>query len=133
MRARAMSTLGGTMRIGVFVGPFLGAALMHFMGLPGAYLIAIAMMLGTGVLSFLIPDIEPRQRSASTEPDAKPKMTRIARSHARVFLTLGMGILLVSALRAARQIDRKSTRLLQSLMRISYAVFCLKKKKKQQS
>src|SRR3546814_10433029 len=91
MRARAMSTLGGTMRIGVFVGPFLGAALMHFMGLPGAYLIAIAMMLGTGVLSFLIPDIEPRQRSASTEPDAKPKMTRIARSHARVFLTLGMG------------------------------------------
>src|SRR3546814_2256305 len=99
MRARAMSTLGGTMRIGVFVGPFLGAALMHFMGLPGAYLIAIAMMLGTGVLSFLIPDIEPRQRSASTEPDAKPKMTRIARSNARVFLTLGMGILLGSALR----------------------------------
>src|SRR3546814_1026733 len=27
--------------------------------------------------------------------------------------------------------DRKSTRLNQSLMRISYAVFCLKKKKKQ--
>src|SRR3546814_6776659 len=27
------------------------------------------------------------------------------------------------------RIDRKSTRLLQSLMRISYAVFCLKKKK----
>src|SRR3546814_6409938 len=29
---------------------------------------------------------------------------------------------------AARRQDRKSTRLLQSLMRISYAVFCLKKK-----
>src|SRR3546814_5660597 len=28
----------------------------------------------------------------------------------------------------AKQKDRKSTRLLQSLMRISYAVFCLKKK-----
>src|SRR3546814_6232714 len=27
--------------------------------------------------------------------------------------------------------DRKSTRLIQSLMRISYAVFCLKKKKQQ--
>ena len=26
MRARALSTLGGTLRIGVFVGPFLGAA-----------------------------------------------------------------------------------------------------------
>src|SRR3546814_3732685 len=33
--------------------------------------------------------------------------------------------------RILRKIDRKSTRLeLQSLMRISYAVFCLKKKKK---
>src|SRR3546814_10265023 len=31
--------------------------------------------------------------------------------------------------RAARSQDRKSTRLNQSLMRISYAVFCLKKKK----
>src|SRR3546814_3223145 len=30
-------------------------------------------------------------------------------------------------------IDRKSTRLIKSLMRISYAVFCLKKKKKHQS
>src|SRR3546814_5401797 len=29
------------------------------------------------------------------------------------------------------QLDRKSTRELQSLMRISYAVFCLKKKKNQ--
>src|SRR3546814_9048023 len=29
----------------------------------------------------------------------------------------------------ARGVDRKSTRELQSLMRISYAVFCLKKKK----
>src|SRR3546814_2422237 len=31
---------------------------------------------------------------------------------------------------AITAIDRKSTRLIQSLMRISYAVFCLKKKQK---
>src|SRR3546814_1790842 len=31
---------------------------------------------------------------------------------------------------AAAELDRKSTRLNQSLMRISYAVFCLKKKKR---
>lgn len=151
LRARAMSTLGGTMRIGIFVGPFLGAALMHFMGLPGAYVVAIAMMIGTGVLAYSIPDIEPTQyqkdkdcsagkkeaaldnsaapagtvpnmgtngtttngiasnstttNSTNAKPNAKPRMLSIARSHARVFLTLGVGgIMLVSALRAARQI-----------------------------
>src|SRR3546814_3457709 len=35
----------------------------------------------------------------------------------------------VSARAPITSLDRKSTRLLQSLMRISYAVFCLKKKK----
>src|SRR5690606_23192454 len=37
MRARALSTLGGTMRVGLFIGAFAGAALMHFIGLPGDY------------------------------------------------------------------------------------------------
>ena len=36
-RARARSTLGGTNRIGVFIGPFVGAAVMHFFGIGGAY------------------------------------------------------------------------------------------------
>src|SRR3546814_3174978 len=48
MRARALSTLAGTMRIGVFVGPFAGAALIHFMGLQGAYWVAVVAMAGAG-------------------------------------------------------------------------------------
>ncbi len=36
-RARALSTLGGVMRIGLFIGPFLAAALIHAMGIGGAY------------------------------------------------------------------------------------------------
>jgi MFS family permease len=35
MRARALSTLGGTMRIGVFLGPFLGAGATALWGLSG--------------------------------------------------------------------------------------------------
>jgi MFS family permease len=103
MRARAMSTLGGTMRIGVFIGPFLSAALMHFMGLPGAYCVAIVGMLGTGVLSYAIPELEDRQKLKSRASDA-PKMFHIARSHLGVYSTLGLGIMMVSALRTARQI-----------------------------
>ena len=42
MRARALSTLGGTLRVGMFVGPFLGAGAMQLWGLPGAYYVSLA-------------------------------------------------------------------------------------------
>ncbi|MEO6959193.1 MAG: MFS transporter [Burkholderiaceae bacterium] len=103
MRARAMSTLGGTMRIGIFVGPFLGAALMHFMGLPGAYWVAIIAMLSAGLLSFAIPELENRQQSSAGQ-STPTKLIHVARTHLKVFATLGFGILLVSALRSSRQI-----------------------------
>lgn len=48
MRARALSTLGGTNRIGVFIGPFAGAAMIHFIGLDGAYWVAAVAISGSG-------------------------------------------------------------------------------------
>lgn len=103
LRARALSTLGGTHRIGMFAGPFASAAAMHFMGMAGAYWVAIIAMIGAGTLSFSVPEFE-------LTPDKgaglaiKPKMATMAVTHAKVYLTLGVGILLISAMRAARQI-----------------------------
>jgi len=102
-RARALSTLGGTTRIGTFIGPFAGAALIHFMGLQGAYWVAVIAMAGAGVIAHLAPDMTPADRShAAAQP--KPRVLDVARAHRRVFLTLGLGILLVSAVRASRQV-----------------------------
>src|SRR4051812_49554134 len=63
--------------------------------------------------------------------------TTLFRSHLLLFggaslSTLGAMILLMEGASAAREVrpDRKSTRLNSSHMSISYAVFCLKKKKK---
>ena len=103
MRARALSTLAGTMRIGVFVGPFAGAALIHFMGLQGAYWVAVVAMAGAGVIAYLAPDMSAPGRGGDTAA-AKPRVLDVARQHSRVFLTLGLGILLVSAVRASRQV-----------------------------
>lgn len=103
LRARALSSLGGSMRIGVFIGPFAAAALMHFMGLAGAYCVAIVAMIGAGLISFIVPDLV-LERRANITPSAKPSIVRIARSHMKVFFTLGVGILLVSAMRASRQV-----------------------------
>ncbi|NYT84120.1 MFS transporter [Pollutimonas harenae] len=103
MRARAFSTLGGTQRMGMFIGPFAAAGLMHFIGLNGAYLVAIVALLGAGALSFVLPELQPRaEDSAVAQP--RPRMATIAAEHKRVFLTLGLGCMLIAAMRASRQV-----------------------------
>ncbi len=104
LRARAMSTLGGTTRIGTFIGPFAGAAFIHYMGLSGAYLIAaIAMMLG-GILAWWSPELEARPEHTA-EPGARgPTMLDILRSHYKVLSTLGLGVMLIAVLRSSRQV-----------------------------
>ncbi|RZS84535.1 MFS transporter [Pigmentiphaga kullae] len=102
MRARALSTLGGTNRIGVFIGPFAGAAMIHFVGLDGAYWVAAVAIAGAGLIAWLAPEMTGESHAATAR--AKPRVQDIARDHAKVFLTLGLGILLVSALRSSRQV-----------------------------
>jgi len=103
LRARALSTLGGTTRIGVFVGPFAGAALIHGMGLDGAYWVAVAAMVGAGLIAVLAPDMDGK--AATAAPGSTPLgMRHLVRSHGSVYLTLGVGVMLVSALRASRQV-----------------------------
>ncbi|HLS51588.1 MAG TPA: MFS transporter, partial [Burkholderiaceae bacterium] len=103
LRARAMSTLGGTMRIGLFIGPFVGAGFMHFMGLSGAYIAAIVALIGTGILSFAIPDLPSTSATQSTTRK-KPALSQLAKTHSRTYLTLGSACALVAAIRACRQI-----------------------------
>ncbi len=74
MRARAMSTLGGTMRVGLFAGPFMAAGFIHLLGLQGAYWAAILALLGAGILAFSVPDLEPRDRTAQTVPGGTFRM-----------------------------------------------------------
>lgn len=103
MRARALSTLAGSMRIGVFIGPFAGAALIHVIGLQGAYWVALVAMLGVGAIALVLPDLKQHPVQDAV-PSTKPTLAGLMRGHARVFLTLGLGVLLVSALRASRQV-----------------------------
>src|SRR5690606_34380141 len=103
MRARAFSTLGGTQRMGMFIGPFAAAGVMHFIGLNGAYLVAIVALLAAGALSYILPELQPRADSPSAA-QPRPRMAAIAVEHKRVFLTLGLGCMLIAAMRASRQV-----------------------------
>ncbi|MDR6505140.1 MFS transporter [Arthrobacter oryzae] len=103
-RARALSTLGGVSRIGIFIGPFAGAGVMQFAGISGAYWVGVAAMAAAAILSVTIPDLPAVSGLGAGHRGPEPTMRGIARSHAGVFLTVGAGILLLSALRASRQV-----------------------------
>lgn len=101
-RARALSTLGGVMRIGMFIGPFLSAAAVHVYGLQAAYAIGMVAVLGAAILGGQLPDLQPASLPPGQSPPASTILSTV-RDHRRVFLTLGIGVILVSAVRASRQ------------------------------
>jgi MFS family permease len=103
-RARALSTLGGVSRIGVFVGPFVGAAAMQFAGIAGAYWVGVVGMGAAAVLAVTIPDLVVPPAPDGGHKGPEPTLRNVAAAHGGVFLTLGVGILLLSALRASRQV-----------------------------
>ncbi|MEV4987969.1 MFS transporter [Pseudarthrobacter sp. LMD1-1-1.1] len=103
-RARALSTLGGVNRIGVFIGPFAGAAVMQFFGIAGAYWVGVVAMAAAAMLSLTIPDLTTPEVRLGADAGPQPTLRSVAVSHAGVFLSLGMGILLLSALRSSRQV-----------------------------
>ena len=102
MRARALSTLGGTLRIGVFVGPFLGALGMHWWGLSGAYYVALVAIAVAGVIVWFVPDLELSEEHKKAAAQVTTRGT--LRQYWRVLATLGVGIMLLSAIRQTRQV-----------------------------
>lgn len=103
LRARAMAMLGGVHRIGMFAGPFLGAAFIHWLGLAGAYWAALIVMLATGALSLLVPDLQARELPDGAAAEV-PAALQMLRENHRVLLTLGVATALVAAIRACRQV-----------------------------
>src|SRR2546430_9674212 len=75
----------------------------------------------------LAQQVEPLGRDVADDPDREPGAgERVPPDHA-----LGQAELLADAPHLVLEQDRKSTRLNSSHSQISYAVFCLKKKKDQ--
>lgn len=100
-RARAMSLLGGTMRAGLFVGPFLSAAVIHRFDLPAAYGVGVVALLLAAAVGARVPDLQAAP--APADGAAAPTWRSILREHRTVFVTLGIGVLMLAGVRAARQ------------------------------
>ncbi len=106
-RARALSTLGGVMRIGLFLGPFVAAGLIHAMGIGGAYWAGVGSLVLSALVALRMPELPAHTASEAAtslaEASAPATLRTVGIGHARIFLTLGIGALLVAAVRASRQ------------------------------
>jgi MFS family permease len=102
MRARAMSTLGGVHRIGLFLGPFLAAPLIHAWGPKAGFGVAAVSGLAAAVLVAVAPDITARHEEDHRAQAAASSTAQVLWAHRRTYLTLGVGVLVIGAARAAR-------------------------------
>lgn len=100
-RARAMSGLGGSMRVGVFIGPLLGAALIHIGALTWVFWLAAAMSLVSALLARAMPDFGSERRRATA---AHLSVTSVLMAHRRALLTLGVAVVIISATRSLRPV-----------------------------
>ncbi len=98
-RAQAMSLFGGSIRLGFFVGPLLGAAVIVAVGTQGGFVVQLAAIVVSGVLMARLPD-PPTRRDPSV--DAVLRLGQVVARHRRLLATLGSGSLLMGAARAAR-------------------------------
>lgn len=98
-RARALTTLAGVWRVGNFVGPFVGAALIHAWGLRAGYVLAAGAVV-LGVIALVIA--APQGLSVPRHERQPVRVGAILRPQARVLATLGLGVLLLGAARQAR-------------------------------
>jgi MFS family permease len=114
-RARALSILGGSFRLGVFIGPFLAAAVIHLTGsTSSAFWVHVAGCLVAALLLVFLKDPEATFRprhTASGQREGEVLLEReshglfhaIAKNR-EVLTRLGMGALLIGAVRASRQV-----------------------------
>lgn len=107
-RARALSTLGGVYRLGLMIGPFLGAAIITVTGETGAvYWLAIGALVAVAASLLLLPDPDSllRRDPQHVRPAVSPlDVLRTIGRRRDVLGRLGLAALTVSALRASRQV-----------------------------
>lgn len=110
-RARALSTLGGIFRLGMFVGPLVGSAMLG-LGLP-VHSVWVVCAIGT-VVAILVLVVLPDpasafERTPSTTGTIEVVQERqhvwaVIRQNAKVLGTVGVGAAVLALARSARQV-----------------------------
>lgn len=110
-RARALSTLGGIFRMGMFVGPLIGSAVLGVgLPLPSVWVVCAIGTIVAIVVLIVLPDPSSAfERTPLTTGTIELRAERtgiwqVVRQHARVLATVGVGAAMLSLARSARNV-----------------------------
>jgi MFS family permease len=103
LRARALSALGGSHRIGLFIGPLVGAGAITLWGDSAAYGVSIAANLLTLVLLVVFRGDEDAGVVPAGNRVPEQGSGQVLKDYWKLFASLGLAVLAVGAVRAARQ------------------------------
>jgi MFS family permease len=98
LRARALSAMAGLNRLGMLIGPFLGAGVVYLIGPRGGFLVELVAVVVAGALMAAMPTVESDRRG--TRPTQG--LWSVLVTHRRVLRTLGVNALIMGASRASR-------------------------------
>lgn len=103
-RGRALSMIGGTFRIGSFVGPIIGGYVGMYVGLADVYFVQGAVAFVALALIFLTRRHFRSEEDRHHQTPMLLRLARVALSERRVLLTGGLVVLSLGVLRSSRQI-----------------------------
>jgi MFS family permease len=101
LRARALSLLGGSHRVGLFGGPLIGAALIGLYGIGAVFLLAGALSLAAAALALTMPDLGAGGRVAARQEGYASVRSVLSRYRTEM-LTIGVAIAVIGASRSVR-------------------------------
>ncbi|SEB79932.1 Predicted arabinose efflux permease, MFS family [Nocardioides exalbidus] len=100
-RARAMSLLGGSYRVGVLVGPLIGAGLIHVTSITSVFWLGAVMSVTASLLAGTMPDLGEEKRAVAKASGHLGVWT-VIRSHRRVLATVGSAVVILGMSRSLR-------------------------------
>ncbi len=100
-RARGMSLLGGSFRLGVFIGPLLGAGLIALTDLTSVFWLAATMSVCAALLAGLMPDLGTQSR-AEAKAAGHVSVWSVIGENRRVLATVGTAVVVLGASRSLR-------------------------------
>lgn len=102
LRGRVLSLLGGSNRMGNFVGPLIGGFAGEWVGLESAFYIQAALAMVAAVVMFMVVSAN-EGRESSHAAGHHPKLGAVLRENTGVFATAGVVSIAISVLRSSRQ------------------------------
>lgn len=98
-RARALSVIGGTFRVGAFLGPLLAALTISLFGIQAVFLVAMGLWLGSAAVITFTKNEEKRHQTTSFR-----RTIEIAKRERKKLFTIGLIGMIVAMMRNSRTV-----------------------------